>query len=72
MKERTESQRAAFTAAAEKNLSLERLTNKSISRGIFIKPGSDNEYYSTAWVLNRLRHNDDRVAKKLVKYAATL
>jgi len=72
MKERTEAQRMAFSAAADKNRSLEGLTNEAISSGIFMKAGKNNGSYSLAWILGRLRLNDDRVSKKLIEFANTL
>ena len=68
---RSEAHKLARLAAEKKCISLERLTNMAISRGIFIKPGS-SEKYSLSWVNNRLRQNDIKVAKKLIDYAATL
>ncbi len=69
--DRTVAQITVFVAAANKGISLERLTNKALSGEIFIKPGTKNSY-SLSWVINRLRYNDMRVAKKLTNFADTL
>ncbi len=69
--DRTDAQIAVSVASAGKGISLERLTNKALSGEIFIKPGTRNSY-SLSWVINRLRHNDMKVAQKLTDFAATL
>ncbi len=69
--ERTEAQRTVIIAAAGKDMSLERLTNKALSGGIFIKPGT-NDSYSLSWVINRLRHNDKKVSGKLIEFSNTI
>ncbi len=72
-KKRTNAQRTAILAATNKDTTVDCLTNEARSSGIFIKPGTESkENYSQSWVLGRLRQNDDKVAKKLVKFAATL
>ena len=68
---RTEAQRAARMAAERKDISFERLTNLAISSGVFIKPGT-NENYSLSWIIGRLRLNDMKIAEKLVKHSTTI
>jgi len=68
---RTEAQRTAITAAVSKDRSLDCLTNEARSSGIFIKPGTE-ENYSQSWVIDRLRRNDKKVAQRLVEFAATI
>lgn len=68
---RTEAQITARLAAERKGKSLDRLTYLAISSRVFVKPGL-NEDYSHSWVIDRLRRNDKKVAKKLVEFAATL
>ena len=69
--DRTSAQITVSVAAASKGISLERLTNKALSGEIFIKPGTKYSY-SLSWIINRLRHNDMKVAQKLTDFAATL
>ena len=69
--DRTDAQIAVSVASAGKGISLERLTNKALSGEIFIKPGTKDSY-SLSWVINRLRHNDMKVAKKLVEFSSTI
>ncbi len=69
--DRTDAQITVSVAAAGKGISAERLTNKALSGEIFIKPGTKDSY-SLSWVINRLRHNDKKVAHKLTDFAATL
>ena len=68
---RTDAQRQAIKAAVNKDMSLHHLTNEALSGGIFIKPGTKDNY-SQSWVIDRLRHNDMKVANKLVEFAATI
>ncbi len=68
---RTDAQRTAITAAVSKDMSLDCLTNEARSSGIFIKPGTA-ENYSQSWVIDRLRRNDKKVAQKLVEFSATI
>lgn len=69
--DRTNAQTTVFVAAAGKGISFEHLTNRALSGEIFIKPGTKYSY-SLSWVINRLRHNDMKVAQKLITFAATL
>lgn len=68
--ERTEAHRKARLAAEESGTFLEPLTYDAITCGIFKKPGKDSDY-SFSWVIGRLKNNDMKVAKKLIKFAAT-
>jgi hypothetical protein len=70
-KERTEAHKTARLAAEDACISLERLTMKAISSGLFINPMT-KEKYSLSWVNNRLRHDDSKVASKLEIFAKTL
>ena len=72
-KNRTIAQKTVITAATNKDTTVDCLTSEARSRGIFIKPGTESkENYSQSWVLSRLRHNDMKVAKKLVDFAAMI
>lgn len=68
---RTEAHKEARLAAEKKCISLERLTFKALSSGIFIKPGTE-ENYSMSWIKNRLKLDDRKVSKKLIEFADTI
>ena len=72
-KKRTNAQRVVIAAAGSKDTTVDCLTSEARSSGMFIKPGTESkENYSQSWVLDRLRHNDMRVAQKLTNFAGTL
>lgn len=71
MESRTGEQTRAFTAAAAKGRSLEKLISQALSDGVLNKPGTKEEY-SLSWVIGRLRKDDSKIADKLVEYANTL
>lgn len=71
MVKRTDAQRLVIKAAFNKDTSSYHLTNRAAFSGVFMKPGT-KENYSPSWITDRLRHNDMRVAKKLVAFSATL
>ena len=68
-KKRTNAQRLVMKAAFDKDTSVHHLTNTAAFSGIFIKPGT-KEKYSYSWVVDRLRHNDMKVANKLIEFAS--
>jgi hypothetical protein len=71
MPKRTDAQRLVIKAAFSKDISASHLTNTAAFSGIFIKPGTKDKY-SQSWIIDRLRHNDLKVAKKLEDFAKTL
>lgn len=71
MVERTEAHKQARLAAESIDISLERLIYKAIYAGVFIRPGTKDNY-SLSWVSNRLRQNDINVAEKLENYSKTI
>ena len=55
----------------EEMIQTHRLTFLAILDGVFIKPGT-TENYSQSWVESRLRHNDKKVAGKIVRFSASI
>ena len=66
---RTNAQRMARMASEKRDMSLEHLMNIAIRDGVFPKPGTTDENYSSSWIDGRLRLNDMNVAEKLQEYS---
>jgi hypothetical protein len=58
-------------SAIEKGYNIDSLTHCAISKGIFPKHGT-NENYSASWVKGRLKLDDIKVTEKLIEFCSNI